>query len=67
MLKRIHVNQHLIRQKAEQPLTIKTYKENTRAREIQINGPCKVVYNPDKPLKCGARVWIETSAEIIAL
>jgi hypothetical protein len=22
------------------------------------------VYRPDKPLSCGARVWIETDAEI---
>jgi hypothetical protein len=22
------------------------------------------VYNPDKPLSCGARVWIETQSEV---
>jgi hypothetical protein len=23
-----------------------------------------VVYSPDKPLSCGAKVWVETDAEI---
>jgi len=24
-----------------------------------------VVYRPDKPLSCGAKVWIETESEVI--
>jgi hypothetical protein len=24
-----------------------------------------VVYSPDKPLSCGAKVWIETESEVI--
>ena len=31
---------------------------------MDIKGPSKVVYSPNKPLSCGARVWIETEAEI---
>ena len=31
------------------------------AREIEINGKCKLVYSPKKPiLKCGARLVLET-------
>jgi hypothetical protein len=45
-------------------LTIKTYKDNTYAHEIDILGPSRLVYNPDKPLSCGARVWIVTEAEV---
>lgn len=65
----IHVNQHAIRanQKVEEKapvLTMKTYKSNTYAHEIEINGPCRIVYSPDKPLSCGARVWIETQAPV---
>ena len=30
----------------------------------EINGPCKLVYSPDKPLSCGAIVWIETPASV---
>ena len=32
--------------------------------EVEILGESKVVYSPDKPLSCGARVWIETNAEV---
>ena len=45
----------------EPVLTVKTYKTNTYAHEVNITGPAKVVYSPDKPLSCGARVWIETN------
>jgi hypothetical protein len=65
----IHVNQHAIRRniKAETPepvLTVKTYKTNTYAHEVLIKGQSRVVYSPHKPLSCGARVWIETEAEV---
>ena len=70
MKTKIHVNQHVIRRNAktgerEPVLTVKTYKSNTYAHEVSINGPCKVVYRPDKPLSCGAKVWIETEAEVV--
>ncbi len=70
MKKRVHVNQHQIKSNAktgarEPVLTIKTYKSNTYAHEVEIKGPCRVVYRPDKPLPCGAKVWIETDSEVI--
>jgi hypothetical protein len=65
----IHVNQHAVRRniKAETPepvLTVKTYKSNTYAHEVSIEGSSKVVYSPHKPLSCGARVWIETESQV---
>lgn len=65
----VHVNQHVIRSNSktgarEPVLTVKTYKSNTYAHEVTINGPCRVVYSPDKPLSCGAKVWIETESEV---
>jgi hypothetical protein len=45
-------------------LTVKTYKSNTYAHEVDIKGPSKLVYSPDKPLSCGARVWLETESEV---
>jgi hypothetical protein len=65
----IHVNQHVIKtnrkNNADDPvLTVKTYKSNTYAKEVNIKGDSKVVYSPDKPLSCGAHVWIETQAEV---
>ena len=69
MLKRIHVNQHNIRKNAKQGtdlpcITVKTYKANEYGHEVAINGPSRVVYRPDKPLSCGAKVWIETHADV---
>lgn len=65
----VHVNQHAIRRnikadKREPVLTVKTYKSNTYAHEVALHGPSKVVYSPDKPLSCGARVWIETEDKV---
>ena len=65
----VHVNQHVIKanrknNKNNPVLTVKTYKTNTYAHEVSINGPSKIVYNPTKPLSCGAHVWIETEAEV---
>lgn len=45
-------------------LTSKTYRGTTYAHEIAIDGPCKIIYRPDDPLPCGARVWIETYAPV---
>jgi hypothetical protein len=66
----IHVNQHEVRANVKHGtdnpvLTVKTYKENRYAHEVDIKGDSKIVYSPDKPLSCGARVWIETEAEVI--
>ncbi len=72
MKKRIHVNMHVIRKnhktgEREPVLTCKSSKGNDYYHEIEVNGPCRIVYSPDKPLPCGARVWIETESEIIGI
>ena len=69
MKKKIHVNMHVIRRnqktgEREPVITVKTYKPNTYAHEVEILGNSKVVYSPDKPLSCGARLWIETTSEV---
>jgi len=76
MKKYIHVNQGNIkgnlktrRTGREQDLlpviTIKEGKTNTYCNAVAILGPSKVIYGHDKTLlACGARVVIETAAEI---
>ena len=66
----IHVNQHVIKRNGktgdrEPTLTVKQGKKNTYAHSVEILGPSRVVYSPDKPLNCGAKVWIETEAEVL--
>ena len=68
----IHVNQHVVKSNrknaANDPvLTVKTYKENIYAHEVEIKGDSKVCYSSDKPLSCGAHVWIETFNEVIVI
>ena len=69
MIKRIHINQHIIKKNAKtgqrkKCITVKTSKTNTYCHEVEIKGACRVVYRPDKPLKCGAKVWVEVESGI---
>ena len=69
MITRIHVNQHVVRRNGktgerEPVLTVKRGGKNQYAHEVTIDGPSKVVYSPDKPLSCGAKVWVETTADV---
>ena len=50
-----------------QEVTVKTYKSNTYAHEGLVKGDSKIVYSKDKPLSCGAWVWIETGSEVVIL
>jgi hypothetical protein len=69
-LTRIHVNQHVIRRNKREgrddpPLTVKVGRTNTYCRGVELLGPSRVVYSPCRPLSCGARVWIETTAPVL--
>jgi len=44
--------------------TIKSGRKTMYAREVEILGRCRLVYN-GKKLKCGARAWIETNSDIV--
>ena len=66
---RIHVNQHVIKANAKNgennPIfTIKQGGSNTYAHNVKVKGEMELVYSPDKPLSCGAKVWIETRGDI---
>ena len=66
---RIHVNQHVIKANAKNgennPIfTIKQGGKNTYAHNVKVKGEMELVYSPDKPLSCGAKVWIETKGDI---
>ena len=70
MKTRIHVNQHVIKKNSktgdrEPVLTVKSGRSNIYAHEVEILGPSTVIYSPDKPLSCGAKVWVETESEVV--
>tara|TARA_B100001094_G_scaffold333174_1_gene409252 strand:+ start:914 stop:1171 length:258 start_codon:yes stop_codon:yes gene_type:complete len=69
---KIHVNQHIIKsnrkKNLEEPVfTVKQGKSNRYAKKVIIDGPSELVYNPKKPLSCGAHVWIETNSTVYLL
>ena len=64
----IHVNrQHIaknVKDGGDRPVyTIKRNGKTMYAREVQIDGPSRLIYN-GKQLSCGARAWVETDAPL---
>jgi len=62
---RVYINRHVVaaNQKSGErnpPITILRGKgRRTYALGVELIGTARVIYSPDKPLSCGARVWIE--------
>lgn len=68
-MKIIHINRNVIQQneKNGRKEPIIRVEENGKTRycmELKINGPSVMVYRPDKPRPCGAKVWLETEADV---
>lgn len=68
-MKIIHINRNIIQRNAkrgEQEPVVRV-EENGIVKycmEVDIKGPSRMVYRPDKPRSCGAKLWIETDADI---
>ncbi|NET83281.1 MAG: helix-turn-helix domain-containing protein [Moorea sp. SIO1F2] len=57
-------NMHKSPQERKPVISVKRKGTNLYGNEVEILGPCKIVYQPDHPLDCGARLWIETFSDI---
>jgi len=71
-MKIIHINRNIIQSNAkrgsEEPVC--RVEENGIVQycmEVDIRGPSRMVYRPDKPRPCGAKLWIETEADVILI
>jgi hypothetical protein len=69
MITRIHVNQLIIRANRKNGtndpvVSVKRGRSNNYAHEVEIDGPSRVIYRPEKPLACGARCWVETEGDV---
>ena len=65
----IHINRNIIQQNSKHNLeepVCRVEKDSTvrYCMEVQINGPSRMIYRPKKPRPCGAKLWIETYAEV---
>lgn len=70
IIKRIHVVQPNIRANKKDGgnrpvISVRTSAKIYRGSAVKINGPSALVYRPDRPLSCGARLWIETKSEVV--
>ena len=68
LIKRIHINKHVIRANLKNgtddpAITVQLSSGPLRARNVDIKGPSRLVTGK-KPLSCGARIWLETRAEV---
>lgn len=64
---RIRRNIRLAPELREPPVIIREGRRRRYGNTVAIDGPCRVVYSPDQPLSCGARLWIETASEVTIL
>lgn len=71
-MKIIHINRNIIQSNAkrgtEEPVC--RVEENGVVQycmEVDIKGPSRMIYRPDKPRPCGAKLWIETEADVILI
>ena len=61
----ININSHAIKRNSKkesgerEPVIAVKGKTKHYAYQLEIPVPCRIVYQPDKPLDCGAKVWIE--------
>jgi hypothetical protein len=67
--KRIHVNQKNLRRRVagtgtDPCFTIKAGGTTYWAHKVEILGPSVMIESIDKPLGCGARIWVETTSAL---
>lgn len=68
-MKIIHINRNIIQQNAkhnkQDPVCRVEEKGIVKyCMEVNIKGPSRMVYSPDNPRPCGAKLWIETDADV---
>ncbi len=66
----VYVNRHVVAANHKSgdrkpPITILSKGKRTYATVVDLIGNSCVVYSPDKPLSCGARVWIEADGATV--
>ena len=62
-INRQSVDRNYKQSKFEPVISVKTGSRNIYGHEVEINGPCRIIYSPDQTL-FGARVWIETFSKV---
>ena len=66
----IHINRNIIQQNAKHNQTkpvcrVERGKSVVYCMEVEIKGPSRMIYSPENPRPCGAKLWIETESEVV--
>ena len=66
----IHINKNLKQSndkhgKSKPVCRVEVDGETWYGSTVDILGPSSMVYSPDKPRKCGAKLWIETDNDVV--
>ena len=67
---RVYINGHVIAANKKHnerapPISVAKGRTITRGHRVDLIGPARVIYAPDKPLPCGATVWIECTDAVL--
>ena len=65
----IHINKNIIEKNNKRGTKLPVCRVELKGKtwygsKVDILGPSEMIYSPDKPRKCGARLWIETDSEV---
>jgi hypothetical protein len=65
----IHINKNIIQKNIKRGTKLPVCRVELKGKtwygsKVDILGPSEMIYSPDKPRKCGARLWIETDSEV---
>ena len=68
-MKIIHINRNIIQQNSKHGKDSPVCRVEEKGvvkycMEVNILGPSRMVYRPNKPRPCGAKLWLETDAEV---
>ena len=66
----IHINKNIIQQNNKRGTKLPVCRVELGGKtwygsKVDILGPSEMIYSPDKPRPCGARLWIETNSEVV--
>ena len=66
----IHINKNLKQSNDKNGRALPVCRVETQGKtwygsSVDIQGPSRMIYSPDKPRTCGAKLWIETDAEVV--
>lgn len=69
-MKIIHINRNIIQQNEKHGRKLPVCRIDMDGKtwygsRIEILGPSEMIYSPDKPRSCGAKLWIETQADVV--